>query len=560
MTKFSRVLSIAIAVISVGCGSTTPAIVSTPIENIDTVPLKVTSLDEESLKRWNTLDLKKDTVPGMSIQKAYDEIIKNKKGKTIIVGVIDSGVDIEHEDLDDVIWTNKREKPNNNKDDDGNGYIDDVHGWNFLGDATNESYEFVRVIRDYGPKFKGKAETEIPEADKEKFRMYLDAKAEYDKKLTEAKGNAEQYEQLYVVFNDAHEQVQQALGKENYTREEVSQLKPDTPEMQQSVSIITQVLASVDPTDLMPDVLRQVKEAKEHYTESLEYNLNMEFDGRKVIGDNPNSLEDKTYGNPDVTGPSEDKKDIRHGTHVAGIIAAERNNKMGIDGVANNVQIMPIRAVPNGDEYDKDIALAIRYATDNGAKVINTSFGKYFSPHHDWVEEAIQYAADKDVLIVNAAGNEGLDIDQKPVYPNDQNQGKEIADNFLTVGALNYTYGPSLVTDFSNYGKSNVDVFAPGAKIWSTTPNNTYDYLDGTSMAAPQVAGVAAIIRSYYPNLSAAQVKKVIMDSAVSTNATVLAGGQNSKKLTELSRSGAMANLYNALILADKVAKEPQKS
>jgi subtilisin family serine protease len=248
---------------------------------------------------------------------------------------------------------------------------------------------------------------------------------------------------------------------------------------------------------------------------------------------------------------------VKHGTHVSGIIAAQRNNGIGMDGVANNVKIMAVRAVPDGDEYDKDIALAIRYAVDNGAKVLNTSFGKYYSPHADWVYDAIKYAASKDVLIVNAAGNDGLDLDTVNVYPNDQfDNGSEMADSFLTVGALNFKYGSEMVANFSNYGKTNVDVFAPGVKIWATTPLNTYEFLQGTSMAAPEVAGVAAMIRSYYPNLSAAQVKQILMDSGLSSNTKVVLGGDpsNTDSFSNISKSGKMVNMYNALIMADKMS------
>jgi Subtilisin-like serine proteases len=229
-----------------------------------------------------------------------------------------------------------------------------------------------------------------------------------------------------------------------------------------------------------------------------------------------------------------------------------------MNGIANNVEIMVVRAVPDGDEYDKDIALAIRYAVDNGAKVINTSFGKYYSPHPEWVWDAIKYASDKDVLLVNAAGNEGYNLDTIQVYPNDQKgTGAEMGNTFITIGALNYKYGSEMVADFSNYGKSNVDVFAPGVKIWSTTPLNTYEYLQGTSMAAPAVSGVAAMIRSYYPNLSAQQVKQILMDSGLTSKTPVVLGGEasNTDNFTNISKSGKMVNLYNALIMADKMSK-----
>ena len=309
----------------------------------------------------------------------------------------------------------------------------------------------------------------------------------------------------------------------------------------------------------IPEALTQLQDAIDYNEDALKTHYNLDLDGRAKVGDDPYDITDTDYGNNEVSGPEADKENVKHGTHVAGIIAADRSNNIGLKGVANNARILVVRAVPDGDEYDKDIALGIRYAVDNGAKVINTSFGKYFSQNPEWVIDAIKYAADNDVLIVNAAGNEGIDLDKKRVYPNDQNpqETTEISDNFLTVGALNYEYGANLIATFSNYGATNVDVFAPGTKIWSTTPNDTYEYLQGTSMASPAVAGIAAIIRGYYPKLSAGQVKQIIMDSGISTKATVVLGGDtsNTKKFQTISTSGKMANLYNALILADQISK-----
>lgn len=282
----------------------------------------------------------------------------------------------------------------------------------------------------------------------------------------------------------------------------------------------------------------------------------MDTDFRGVLNDDPYDINDTDYGNNDVDGPDPKKEDARHGTHVAGIIAAQRGNNIGMDGVAQNVEIMTLRAVPDGDEYDKDVALAIRYAADNGAKVINTSFGKAFSQNPEWVWDAIEYAAKKDVLIVNAAGNDANDLDVVVSYPNDEIvKGEEISDNFITIGALNYKYGKEMVATFSNYGAANVDLFSPGVKIWSTTPLNTYEYLQGTSMASPNVAGVAAMVRSYYPKLSAKQVKQVLMDSGLGVAATVIVGGDesNTQAFSVISKSGKIVNLYNALILASKL-------
>ncbi len=539
------------------CKSSAPAIVSTPIENIDEIPLKVSELTEVQLQGWGGADLVSDTIPGMSVQKAYNEIIKNNKGKKVIVAVIDSGVDIEHEDLDGVIWTNKDEKPGNNIDDDNNGYVDDIHGWNFLGDAVEENLEYTRIYKKLKPKYGSVPVGAVKPENREEFELYQKAKAEYDKEYNEALGIKNQYEGVVQKLKVSHNAVSSRLGKEDYTLSELRAMEATTEEMQQYKDFLSQVMSTMDVT--IPEAISQLQEVIEYYDGRLSSHLNLDLNARSVVGDDVDDITDTDYGNNNVMGPTPDKEDLKHGTHVAGIIAAERNNNMGINGVANNVEIMVLRAVPDGDEYDKDIALAIRYAVDNGASIINTSFGKYFSTHPEWVRDAIKYADDNDVLIVNAAGNEGLNLDENAVYPNDQdptNRG-EISDNFLTVGALNYKYGSGLIAGFSNYGKTNVDVFAPGTKIWSTTPNNEYEYLQGTSMAAPAVAGVAAMIRSFFPKLSDDEVKRVIMESGLTSNATVIIGGDpsNTQKFSQLSTSGKMANLYNALILADKISK-----
>lgn len=547
--------AVAMATVLSSCGAGAP-IVATPIQNIDANPLKTTPLTEAQLKLWPTMDLVKDTVPGMSVAKAYNEIIKNRKGETVIVGVIDSGVDIDHEDLKDVIWTNPDEIAGNGKDDDNNGYIDDMHGWNFLGDITAENMEFVRIIRKFKPKFEGKSEAAISAVDREDYAIYQKAKAEYEKEFSKISGNKAQYEQILSHLKPAHTAIAAKLGKENYSKTDLSSIKNPSAAEQQQIAMLTQML---NYADTVPEVIEELEGGVEYFTGRLENNFSMTKDFRGVLGDNPDDITDKIYGDNNVAGPDPTRDNVKHGTHVSGIIAAERNNGIGMDGIANNVEIMAVRAVPDGDEYDKDVALAIRYAVDNGATILNTSFGKYYSPHSDWVYDAIAYAASKDVLIVNAAGNDGLDLDTVNVYPNDQfDNGAEVGDTFLTVGALNYDYGSELVASFSNYGKTNVDLFAPGVKIWATTPLNTYEFLQGTSMASPEVAGVAAMIRSYYPKLSAKQVKHILMDSGLSPNIQVVLGGEpsNTEAFANISKSGKMVNMYNALIMADKLSKE----
>ena len=547
--------TVAAAALLSGCTGGVAPIVSTPVENIDTLPLKAVPLTDSELKSWAAADLLTDTIPGMSVDRAYNEILKGRKGQKVIVGVIDSGVDIEHEDLKDVIWTNKGEVAGNGKDDDNNGYVDDIHGWNFLGNIVKENMEYVRYMKKLGPKFEGKTEASISAADRADFEIYQKAKAEYSKDIAEANGVVDRYNQILSQLEPAHKAMAKKLGKEDYSQKDLTAIQNPSADEQQQIGILSQML---NFGDSVPDVIEQIKGGVDYYKGRLSSHFNMETNFRKVLGDNPDTMDITNYGNNDVDGPDAKEEDAQHGTHVAGIIAAKRNNGIGMDGVASNAEIMVLRAVPDGDEYDKDIALAIRYAVDNGAKIINTSFGKYYSPHPEWVWDAIKYASDKDVLIVNAAGNEAYDLDTIQVYPNDQKgTGEEVGDTFITIGALNYDYGSEMVADFSNYGKSNVDVFAPGVKIYSTTPLNTYEYLQGTSMAAPAVAGVAATIRSYFPKLSAKQVKQILMNSGLTSKTPVILGGDesNQNNFSSITKSGKMVNLYNALIMADKMSR-----
>jgi len=530
-TNFRKLFGLGLLGLFMACGSNT--IISTPIENIDSSPLKVQELTEDEKKSWGHLDLAKDTIPGMSVNKDYSEIIKNKKGSSVIVAVIDSGIDIDHEDLDDVVWTNEDEVPGNGIDDDNNGYIDDVHGWNFLGEGYDEQLEYVRLL--------SQKLTQDPRYDEaQKLR-----ESEYQKYAS----YKIQYNQINQQLINADEALRNHLGKEEYTQEDVNSIKSDDPQVNQAVQFAQYLFSN--GLGSMSEAKTELGNALVDINDRLNYNLNIDFNGR-TTGDNPNDLNDVGYGDGNV---SPVRKTEAHGTHVAGIIAAERNNGIGINGVANNVQIMSIRVVPNGDEYDKDVALAIRYAVDNGAMVINGSFGKSFSPHKEWVWEAIKYAADNDVVIVHAAGNDSNDIDVEPNFPTDTNNGQEVADNYISVGSLTNSYGSKMVSGFSNYGKQNVDIFAPGSQIYSTTPENEYMFKGGTSMAAPAVAGVAALIRSYYPKLKANQVKQAILESGLALDTQVIVGGEATdiRAFNTLSKTGKIVNVFNALIVASKL-------
>ncbi len=517
------------------CNTTAP-ILSTPIANIDATPLKERALTKDEMKSWSHKDLVTDTIPGMSVDKAYAEIIKGRKGKKVIVAVLDSGIDIDHEDLNDVIWTNSKEVPNNGKDDDKNGFIDDVHGWNFLGDSYNESLEKTRIVK------RGKSHPDLEKA-----------KAEMEEDYNRNSESKTRIEQIYTRVKDANAAFKAYFKKDAYTIEEVNKIESPDETMSQHIFIAKRILGN-GRFESLDEVEGEIKDNITSITESLNYNLNVDFNGRAVVGDDPYDITDTDYGNGNV---KHSVKTESHGTHVAGIIAAERDNGIGMNGVANNVEIMAVRMVPNGDEYDKDVALGIRYAVDNGAQVINASFGKYFSQNNEWVRDAIAYAGKNNVLIVKAAGNENVDLDTKAVFPNDQTPtGTEVSDTFLTVGSLQNKYGSQMVSGFSNYGQNNVDVFAPGSSIYSTFPENEYKSIGGTSMAAPGVAGIAALIMSQYPKLTAAQVKKIIMQSGLPINRDVVVDQQkDAMPFSQGSKSGKIANAYNALILADKVSR-----
>lgn len=492
------------------------------------------TLSESQLKRWSHLDMTTDSVPGMSVDKAY-EFLKGKKPVKVIVGILDSGVDIEHEDLKNVLWTNKKEIAGNGKDDDKNGYIDDINGWNFLGNIEKENLEYERIAKDKNL------------ADEATYKL---AKAKIDEKAQKSVAQKERMEKTLVAIDKGDLAVATLLGKPVYTKDEVAAIVTEDAEMiKTKTNMIRMMSYGLSIADLKIEVQKQIDATTKAIAgeEAVDY--------RKILGDNPNDFNDRKYGNNNVYGPKKDG--ALHGTHVAGIVAASRGNMIGGDGIANSAQIMTIRAVPDGDEYDKDIALGIRYAVDNGAKVINGSFGKDFSPHKQWVYDALKYAASKDVLFVHAAGNDAKNIDVENNFPNDSDDKiTELASTTITVGALNLT--KDLTADFSNYGKINVDVYAPGVQIYATTPNDKYQYLQGTSMASPNVAGVAALVRSYYPKLSAVQVKQILMTSGTALNTEVAVGGddKNMQSFDKLSVSGKIVNAYNALKMADEMSKK----
>lgn len=493
---------------------------------------------------WQNLDLKTDSVFGISTERAYKELLKGKKATPVIVGVLDGGVDITHEDLKSVLWLNKKEKPGNGIDDDKNGYKDDVNGWNFLGSEKGsiefETLELTRVLRRDMKKFENVSQ--VAKADEAAYAKYKAMKADFDKQVAEAKESLAGIEGFKFVLNS----VVTKIGKAEPTAADFEQYKAAN-EMETRLKT---VMVNALKEDTYKDFYKnQIQKGVDHYDEMLKYNLNLEYDPRpELVGDNYANGREKSYGNNDVKGP-----DASHGTHVAGIVAADRNNNIGIKGVSDKALIMGVRAVPGGDERDKDVANSIRYAVDNGAKVINMSFGKAYSWDKELVDEAVKYAMSKDVLLVHAAGNDNKNTDVEVNYPNRNYLSGGVAGAYLSVGASTPTNDESLKADFSNYGKTSVDVFAPGYQINSTIPDgNAYAKFNGTSMAAPVVAGLAATIRSYYPKLTALQVKEIIMKSVekVDHPVTVMVNEEPvSMPFSDLCVTGGIINAYNALKL-----------
>jgi subtilisin family serine protease len=514
---------------------------------------------EEPPKNWFNLDNEQDGVKGMSVERAYAELLKGKKGRTVIVAVIDSGVDIEHEDLQGHIWTNEDEIPGNGIDDDKNGYIDDVHGWNFIGgkDGKNvyhDTYELTRLYAAYNKRFKEVDPATLSGKDKEDYDHYLEIKKAYEQAYAEAKQRYQQFMSIYEPFADACKKLKERLKVEELTPEVLNELEEDELQEEKATYLYLTQMRGLSEADM--------EEYKSYFEGLMKYGYNPDFNPRTIVGDNPEDINDRFYGNADVEGP-----DATHGTHVAGIIAAVRGNGIGMDGVADNVLIMPVRVVPDGDERDKDVALGIRYAVDNGAHIINMSFGKAYSPHKEWVDEAIRYAESKGVLLVHAAGNDGKNTDVEPNFPtkffgNERNDDQQ-AQAWLEVGASSWANDPKeFVASFSNYGDKTVDVFAPGVAIYSTVPNNQYEDLQGTSMASPATAGVAALIMSYYPELTARQVKDIIMQSVVKYEGMEVnkPGSRNDMiPFDELCISDGIVNAYKAVQLAEEMTQGKSK-
>lgn len=507
---------------------------------------------DNDLKTWYHKDFETTNVYGISTNKAYQYLeSKGLKPQTIVVGVLDSGVEVDHPGLEKNMWVNTKEIPGNGIDDDGNGYIDDIHGWNFLGgktaDMNEDNLEVTRMVKKYQNVFEGKDSSQnranivnMPE----EYAIYQKSKKIFDEKA----GSARQNYQFFKGMYDNVPNVVATLGGKNLTQETLNAVKINGQETIRNLQILSSLLQEEQnigktPAEVEKLLYSEVEGALKYYTSQATHHYNLDFDPRaEIVGDNYDDYSERIYGNNSYEGP-----DAQHGTHVAGIIAGYAHGDEVQYGVAHKVaKIMTLRMVPDGDERDKDVANAIIYAVDNGAKVLNMSFGKPISPGKKYVWDAMKYAEQKGVLLVKAAGNDNENIEEHEYFPTNfktQSDEKPFVSNMIVVGASTNN-NEALRASFSNYNGKMVDVFAPGQEIYSPVPDAKYEYLRGTSMASPVVAGAAAVLLSYMPTLTPQQVKEALVKTA--NKSTVDAFTKEGKKFNNISVAGGVIDLYKA--------------
>jgi subtilisin family serine protease len=521
-------------------------------------------------ENWHFLDVQKNNISGISLQKLYDEKIIKRNSNSIIVAVLDTQIDLNHGDIKDMVWINTKEIPNNKIDDDKNGYIDDVNGWNFLGKPNGGyfsygNFEYTRLVKKLSMSFKNI--DSVSENSIELFEEYKSAKSKLEKSINYYSNWKRSIDFRIKHYKLVEDTISYFFPKKDYTIPKLDSLyqihkindktfkqRRDDNDLDVGALIFYKKLFIEAGDENMEKLVNRTNQ----FDSIINRNLNVNFVDRDMIKDNPNKLE-KGYGSNKL---NLYKNLNYHSTVVSGTIAGNRNNDIGVKGFHNNIKIMPLSISISGDEHDKDIAMAIYYAVDNGAKVINMSFGKEFSLEKKWAFDAYKYAEEHNVLIVHISGNDRFDIDKNPYYPNDNDyvNKKELVGNFINVGSISKRTDSTMVSPFSNYGKENVDLFAPGEEIYVAKPNNEYGYDSGTSLAGPMVSGTAALIWLYYPKLTVHQVKNIILESGITIDKMVVKPGTKDEMVlfSDLCKTGKVLNTYNAMQLAKKISKQKQ--
>ena len=509
--------------------------------------------DTLNTKDWIHLDPIDDGVAGVGLNKAY-QLLEGRPSKTVLVAVIDSGFDLDHEDLKGNYWVNEGEIPDNGIDDDKNGYIDDTYGWNFIGgpeeNVVYDTYELTREYKRlepiYGSKMNGSGE---------EYEYWLKIREDFNRKKGKADRTLQKYSEIISSIPRYYNLLLNYLDVDTLTIEVVNNITSEDSVINSATAQIGKLLNYFGNGASAETMVNALARTEEHFLTEVNFGYNTDYDPRYLVADNYQDKKERIYGNNQVYDYSGRMGD--HGTHVAGIIAANRDNDIGAKGVADNVKILALRTVPNGDERDKDVANAIYYAVNNGAKVINMSFGKSYSPDRKIVEKAIRYAEKKDVLIVHAAGNNRENKDIVENFPTRKYiKGNKEARNVIEVGASSRYWDENLTAKFTNYGESSVDFFAPGVYVYSTLPGNQYKEMSGTSMAAPVVSGIAAMLFSYFPELSAKEIREVLLESVVKYEGEVyLPGTKELTSFSELSITGGLISAYEAVKIAQNKIK-----
>ncbi len=509
------------------------------------------SIAKDTVFLWYHSDIQDSGYAGISLKQAEKFVKeKNLESKEVIVAIIDSGIDTSHLDIKPNFWVNKGEVPYNGIDDDGNGYIDDIHGWDFLSSPAGkqvdgETLEYTRLYRELRPKYKDLEQKDVDKSNKVEYNLYLQVKAQYEKGLAEVNEDLKTIENIVRIKESVKNILDKYFDREDYTIEDVRAIKAESDRLKKAKDMFI-ILHDSKLDD------KTLANWKENETSRKSKQLNILYNPRpQIVKDDINDINDSIYGsNALFCG-----KSSNHGTGVASIVGAVRDNGIGFNGIAPNVKLMIIRVVPGGDEYDKDVALAIRYAVKMGAQIINCSFGKDYSPNKQFVDDAVKFAEKNNVLIVHASGNDAKNIELGNNFPTKKLNDGTIPKNWIEVGASNKIPGKELVADFSNYGITLIDIFSPGVDIYGANINNQFDFSDGTSDAAPVVSGVAAFLLSYYPSLTAEQVKTIIVNSGVyygdlKVEVPSNNGKKKKAKFKKLSNSGRVVNLYNAVKMA----------
>lgn len=535
---------------------------------------------------WFNCSFDKDGIYGAEVNKAYDFLKDKKIKKRPVVAIIGTGLDIEHEDLKDAIWKNPKEKKINGKDNDKNGYIDDIHGWNFLGgkdgtvmEKTMEEgdREFIRLFdKGYGKYFYdgenfyqmiNDKKTKVPAPDNmNEYRYYV------NRVLSESRiaGSYGGYQLSYLIRDYGKHFDRMMRAK--YPNQELTQkefgicydpkaAKRDSlSEVAFMIYIMGFTVSQTDSWDVVHNAIKsgdQITMAKEEYEKAMQQYGN---DGRKeIVGDNYLDLNDYKYGNNVLL-----TSDAFAGTMLGGIIAANRENDWGMNGIMDKAELMTLRVKANeGEPYLKDVVLAIRYAVDNHADIIMLPQQATLYPDNQkkWVDEALKYAESKGVLVVVPTREYSVDMAKMEFYPNRWMTGEKELTNLMIVASSDKNGNPSMS---SNYGAKEVDLFAPGTDVYSSYTGDTYQKASGAGLAAAATVGVAALIKAYYPELSGSQIRNLLIKSVTSrADAEVEKGIRVKDRVTQdlflfgdLCLSKGILNAYNAVIAADKMSNQ----